>query len=1270
MKIYELEDQWLPYLCALETGQALQPQTLLQLCCSEAPTTSIICDQQDLPSLQRLEHTLRCTAPGKATRPDPIPSAVFHDFAPILAEHYFGLMLKEYLWGEEPIQHKGGYMTMIYKKGAANVASNYRGIMLLSTVSKRLHALLRTDVEALLSRTRPQGQLGGFKGQQTAFAAQALRAFTNISKARGLNCAVLFIDLQNAFHRLPRELVLGVSDPQDWTAVLTALREAGNPMDAYAAGQGVIGVLERLQCAPLQLRILRNIHQNTWFSLTGSPLADVVFHAIMYDSMARIDHWIAQQPHYQSILKRLDLTFSCVIWADDVAIPWLTENVEDIVPAVSDLLKIVHQTFYDQGMPLNMDLGKTNAVITFRGAGAPAARERYQLQGRPGTTVELDNGQQVFLHFVPHYKHLGAQYAAAQSMDYEFRQRAGMAKAAFQQISKPVLCNRHIPETTRVQLFNSLIGTKLFYGLGSWNTPTPKQMKGLSKAYVGMVRRVLRLASPGQSEHFTNSQVLRRARLPDVRARMAGERLLYAQKLFQISPVFVQDTIQKEFQFCTDSWLAGLRADLQWLKEVTPIPILAEVPQDLTQLFEYWQSAAKSWKSQVRRAIRLHLQQEHMMQQVHEMHFSIFRVLQDAGYELMPDPCQRDVRLAEHRCHCGRFFTTPQGLATHQWKKHRQHAPEYRLITGSICQACMKYFWTSARLAQHLAYAPRSGAPNRCYAILNQLNIPLDRNLERMPQEVQGLNRREAQQTFGPFRAYETDIQRRHDEVSAKRDKAQRALRAHLDAPQGSPEQAVQLKADLDATTWEWFRSFKENDSDREIAGNPIDRWISCLAQLPEDSHPWAEEQFVQWGKYQLETIIENLIDGEAEFILEEVYGDILTDLPGQVLRAELREHQAHLRHLDQRLAEEAQPVPHRAVRIGTANESERTQTKETIQRRLGSQTLWSDGIRSTEWYTYPAEPTLPRGPTLDPWDTEGHFIIAHLFSGRRREGDVHSHLNAMAQQAGIKLTVLSLDTAVPGYYCNLEYRQVPWEHLMQLYQNKCISATIAGPPCETYSQARHTVLADGAPGPRPVRSAAALFGLENLTPKEYRQVAMGSFFFLQTMIAFAHQLVGGGQFIGEHPALPDDPARASIWRAAITEFFLRHPDVTLHTLPQWIWGATAVKPTGLLTLRLPKFKQVMFTHRTPDACKPETLAIGKNQDGTYKTSAHKEYPRDLCKAFAAVLIDAIMEERRVGNLSRAEPQLPPPTREWLTEVRQAGSEIRSNAGWLPDFQG
>ena len=152
-------------------------------------------------------------------------------------------------------------------------------------------------------------------------------------------------------------------------------------------------------------------------------------------------------------------------------------------------------------------------------------------------------------------------------------------------------------------------------------------------------------------------------------------------------------------------------------------------------------------------------------------------------------------------------------------------------------------------------------------------------------------------------------------------------------------------------------------------------------------------------------------------------------------------------------------------------------------------------------------------------------FLIVHLFSGRRRSHDVHWHLAKLAEERGIEVAVLSMDTAVSPYYGDLTASSVSWQKLAHLYEQGLVAATVCGAPCETFSAARHVPPPDDLPDkeklrwPRPLRTFARLFGLDGLRPKELRQCRQGSAFMFQAFMACTWHLVLGGLFLSEHPA-------------------------------------------------------------------------------------------------------------------------------------------------------
>ena len=108
--------------------------------------------------------------------------------------------------------------------------------------------------------------------------------------------------------------------------------------------------------------------------------------------------------------------------------------------------------------------------------------------------------------------------------------------------------------------------------------------------------------------------------------------------------------------------------------------------------------------------------------------------------------------------------------------------------------------------------------------------------------------------------------------------------------------------------------------------------------------------------------------------------------------------------------------------------------------------------------------------------------------------------------------------------YGNLQVETTSWKRLVYLYERGAVSATLAGSPCETFSAAK--TLATPNIGwhssmPRPLRSAARLFGLAQLTRKELRAMSAGHLIRVADAFVAALHLVHGGLFLSEHPACP-----------------------------------------------------------------------------------------------------------------------------------------------------
>ena len=183
------------------------------------------------------------------------------------------------------------------------------------------------------------------------------------------------------------------------------------------------------------------------------------------------------------------------------------------------------------------------------------------------------------------------------------------------------------------------------------------------------------------------------------------------------------------------------------------------------------------------------------------------------------------------------------------------------------------------------------------------------------------------------------------------------------------------------------------------------------------------------------------------------------------------------------------------------------------------------------------------------------------------------------------------------------------------------IQAAIGGPPCETWSVARHF-----GTGPVLLRDQQQLWGLIKAPLAATQQIEIGNLLLQTFLLVIAELLIVGGCGILEHPAFYDDHARlnaASIWLLPEVRTIVDFPDCEEVNLNQGDLGGISLKPTTLLSLRVPSLptRIQQFTHYRRHEL---TKLGGKDHQGRFTTAAAKEYPAPFCKAMALALRDSI----------------------------------------------
>ena len=536
------------------------------------------------------------------------------------------------------------------------------------------------------------------------------------------------------------------------------------------------------------------------------------------------------------------------------------------------------------------------------------------------------------------------------------------------------------------------------------------------------------------------------------------------------------------------------------------------------------------------------------------------------------------------------------------------------------------------------------------------------------PHEVLGLARREALQTAGPEVEQVTVIERQREEWSQELERCLSQLEFSV-----LPEDPLQCGADLgdalSCATQAWFeRFYPQGPSVAEKQLLP-EAWLGAMCDTLEATvlaiDEWVQFAFLAWGDHWLPDIVAQLLDGQAEYDVEDLYADFVADLPRFQTLSRISALRSSLRHVHDEPAQahrqKVSPI-FGPPRHPTAH----TKIQQAVPRPYGEQEEWSARLRQCKFATMPTIAACPLYRTLPDIPT---FLFVHLFSGRRRTGDFHMELQNFALQKNWRVVILSLDTAVSIEYGNLLHHTVSWRALEECYLAGRIAGTLCGPPCETFSEARFTPPPEGSDHwPRPLRSFAQLFGLEGLSARELRQCHTGGNFFLQCVWVLAAHIAYGGIFVAEHPAPPFLEERPSIWTSAVVQTLLQLPDLVLHRVQQYRWGATAVKPTGLLAWNLPFFRKDLYSLSLPDPVKPDTAAIGKDDQGNFRTSKHKEYPKAFCKALAFVVAQQF--ERFVrSHGTRSCPAAPEVLDQWIAQAAAASTPVRDDSHWLPDFQ-
>ena len=412
-----------------------------------------------LPTLLQLECLFRGARQGKAPGPNGIPEWIWALDSRAAARAFLPIFLKSHFRLTEPVQFKSTALIALFKgKGSPAVLANHRAIALLDGPGKALRRSLRPTFVGLVSS--PDQQQGGTPGSLLAGAHHLVRAHQQLALGLKVPAAALFLDVSSAYYRVLRQAFgKGPLEHDEDVAQLLALLQV--PPSALHEVCEWLSQTDLLEGAPAHCTaLIRAFLCGTFFQIRGAPgivrtragsrpgdsVADLLFSLVQADFLRSVRGEIADLAATDPVISKLEDNSSSIapVWADDAAVLLAQPTTQQLLTAAQHTLSIVHREYTRKPMVPNYAPGKSEALFSFKGTGAPAARQELYIR-RAGMLPFEARGEEFHVHCVRAYTHLGGRVCDNGRFMRDIAQHHSYAWAQVRPLARQVLRSPSLP---------------------------------------------------------------------------------------------------------------------------------------------------------------------------------------------------------------------------------------------------------------------------------------------------------------------------------------------------------------------------------------------------------------------------------------------------------------------------------------------------------------------------------------------------------------------------------------------------------------------------------------------------------------------------------------------------------------------------------------------------------------------------------------------------------------------------------------------------------
>lgn len=345
---------------------------------------------------------------GKAVGPDVIPVEVWKTLGEEGIDVLWDLMKKMYEKEEMPHDWRKSTIVPIYKgTGDAQACKNYRGIKLMSHTMKVWERIidnrLREEVEIA------EEQFGFMPGRSTTDAIFALRQLTEKIREKQQTLHLVFIDLEKAYDRVPRQEIWRSMRKQQVPEKYVRLVQE-TYREAKTCVRTCLGETELFN-------IEVGLHQ-------GSALSPFLFNIVMDTATEQVRESAPRN----------------MMFADDIV---LCERTRE---GAEQKLEQWREALESRGLKVNRE--KTEYLCCGEG-------------GQDGEGLNLGEEK---VKKVNHFKYLGSVFDEKGEMEREVNHRVQAGWKNWRDITG-VLCDRKMPVKLKGKLYKTVVRPALLYGV-------------------------------------------------------------------------------------------------------------------------------------------------------------------------------------------------------------------------------------------------------------------------------------------------------------------------------------------------------------------------------------------------------------------------------------------------------------------------------------------------------------------------------------------------------------------------------------------------------------------------------------------------------------------------------------------------------------------------------------------------------------------------------------------------------------------------------------